>query len=885
MALRRRTADKGEPGSRSRLVPTSRTASSGSGRATSSGRSRSRIGLSDGVLTEIQAERAAPRARRSSSAPTGSTRTPTPRRSCRIPGASKKLKPTEVIARRIRTARTTSRAAGATTVDFIRLEDIHKVYARGRDRGARAQGGLALDRARRDGRADGGLGLGEDDADQPAGVPRPPDLAAGYWLDGEDVTRLSEPERAWLRSRRIGFVFQNFNLLPRLTALENVMMPFAYGAHEPSERDVPRPRPGAARAGRPGRPARPRACAALGRRAAAGRDRPGADQPLLAPDRRRAHRQPRLEDRRGDPRPLPAAQPRGRPDDRPGHPRPVGRRARRPHHPDPRRPACTTTIPATAAAAGDRRGAADRRRSPAPPSRARRGSGRRTARRGRAGESRRPPLLARTSSTALRSLRRNALRSALTTLGIIIGVGSLLAIAEIGKGAWSAIRVLLTKTGVDNIVVQAGAASRNGVSLGSGSIKTLTPEDAEAILHECPSVDSLSPLVFTRRQVVYGNKNWVPSTFVGTTPGYLRVREWEELDEGEPFTDRDVRDVAHGLPAGPDGGARALRRGVAGRPGGVRQRRAAAGPRRPQPQGGRHHRRGPGRPPGRPLDDGQVPDQRGATPGGEDAARGPIPADPLDPEARRYPGGHAAPFPTASPTQALGHAPAAPALERRLDPGPRGVDRRDPGRDGPDHPRPAPAAPDRAPASRTTSPSATSPRSSRPSRGPSAWWPGLLLCVALISLVVGGIGIMNIMLVTVTERYREIGLRMAVGARSRDILRQFLVEAVVLCLLGRRRGDRGRAHRLGPGPPPGPLAHRALARRHPRLGLGLGHGRRHLRLLPRLEGLAARPDRGPPHRVARPADAPFSLVTSGRSRVILVTRTISAILSICSNVA
>ena len=147
----------------------------------------------------------------------------------------------------------------------------------------------------------------------------------------------------------------------------------------------------------------------------------------------------------------------------------------------------------------------------------------------------------RTTSTALRSLRRNALRSALTTLGIIIGVGSLLAIAEIGKGAWSAIRTLLTKTGVDNIVVQAGAASRNGVSLGSGSIKTLTPEDAETILHECPSVDSLAPLVFTRRQVVHGNKNWVPSTFVGTTPGYLRVREWEDLDEGEPFTDADVR--------------------------------------------------------------------------------------------------------------------------------------------------------------------------------------------------------------------------------------------------------------------------------------------------------------------------------------------------------
>ena len=136
------------------------------------------------------------------------------------------------------------------------------------------------------------------------------------------------------------------------------------------------------------------------------------------------------------------------------------------------------------------------------------------------------------------------MRSALTTLGIIIGVASLVAIAEIGKGAWTAIRTLLSKTGVDNIVVQAGAVSRNGVSLGSGSVKTLTPEDAETILRECPSVDSLAPMIFARRQVVHGNKNWVPNAFVGTTPGYLRVREWEDMDEGEPFTERDVNDSA-----------------------------------------------------------------------------------------------------------------------------------------------------------------------------------------------------------------------------------------------------------------------------------------------------------------------------------------------------
>ncbi len=137
----------------------------------------------------------------------------------------------------------------------------------------------------------------------------------------------------------------------------------------------------------------------------------------------------------------------------------------------------------------------------------------------------------RTTEMALRSLHRNVMRSVLTTLGIIIGVGSLISIAEIGKGSSTAIKQVLVTTGANSLLVQAGAASNNGVSLGSGTIKTLTPEDAEAIINECPAVDSLAPIVVARRQVVNGNRNWVPIYIYGTTPGFLRVREWERLAE------------------------------------------------------------------------------------------------------------------------------------------------------------------------------------------------------------------------------------------------------------------------------------------------------------------------------------------------------------------
>jgi ABC-type antimicrobial peptide transport system permease subunit len=391
--------------------------------------------------------------------------------------------------------------------------------------------------------------------------------------------------------------------------------------------------------------------------------------------------------------------------------------------------------------------------------------------------------LARTAGTAVRSLRRNALRSALTTLGIIIGVGSLIAIAEVGKGAWVAIREILTKMGVENVLVQAGSASRNGVSMGSGSVKTLSPEDADAILRECPSVVRMAPLVYGRGQVVRGNRNWVPSMFLGTTPGYLGVRDWDDMAEGEAFTDADVRDgtlvctIGHTLarelfPDESPVGQEVTVNDVPLRVLGVLRRKGADII-------------------GEDQDDillvpwTTVKYRISASesgPGGGAAGVLNL-TEQLNQLRRRYPRSESSHFPGASAIQAID----SPRLERfsNLD----SILVRSASTDE------IPAAMDQITRllreRHRITPGGEDDFSVRDFtevieavRGTVGLVAGLLVLVAFISLIVGGVGIMNIMLVSVTERYREIGLRMAVGARPRDILRQFLVEAVVLCVLG-----------------------------------------------------------------------------------------------------
>jgi macrolide transport system ATP-binding/permease protein len=649
-------------------------------------------------------------------------------------------------------------------VELIRLEDIRKDYARGRIPVPVLKGvSLAVGRGEMVALM-GASGSGKTTLINLLGsLDRP--TAGHYHLEGDDVSGLTEVDRARLRSQKVGFVFQNFNLLPRLSALENVLMPLAYSPDAPAES-----------AGRR------RAVALLERVGLGGRldhepsQLSGGEQQRVAIARALVNR----------PSVLIADEPTGNLDSTTGEE--ILALFRQLNREDGLTVILVTHDPHVASQAdrvirirdglivGEEGLSTPAEPGKAPehyefvPPRRRRRYGLRS--------------LTRTAGMALRSLRRNALRSALTTLGIVIGVASLIAIAEIGQGAWTAIREMLSKTGVDNIVVQAGAASRNGVSLGSGSVKTLTNEDAEAILRECPSVESLSPIVFARRQVVRGNKNWVPMSLLGVSPGYLRVRDWQEMDDGEAFTDADVRDGSMVCLLG-----QTLVDELFGDESPVGQEVYVGDV--PLKVIGSLRRKGADIV-GEDQDDillapwTTVRDRVSASAGsGSGAGSGSAPASaavsaPLD---RRYPRTQTHLYPAVSPTQAVD----SPRLERfpnvdsivvralSTDEIPAAMDQinallRERHRIGPGD------ADDFAVRDFTEVVNAV--------KATVSLVAGLLVVVALISLVVGGVGIMNIMLVSVTERYREIGLRMAVGARPVDILRQFLVEAVVLCVLG-----------------------------------------------------------------------------------------------------
>jgi ABC-type antimicrobial peptide transport system permease subunit len=390
----------------------------------------------------------------------------------------------------------------------------------------------------------------------------------------------------------------------------------------------------------------------------------------------------------------------------------------------------------------------------------------------------------RTARRAVKELRRTPMRAALTALGIIIGVGSVITMMEIGAGSSSAIQNSISTMGANVLNLSPGAATSGGVSYGSGSRITLTPEDGEAILSECPSVSNVAPLVHTRAQVVFGNLNWVPTYIYGSTPSYLEVQNWT-IAEGETFTEGDVlsanrvcllgqtmvRELFQGeTPVGKDIRIKNISFRVVGTLAGkganmfgMDQDDIILAPWTTIKS----------RVTGSMLENSnQSVSSSGTT---------------VNSLSNLYPGGQQALYPERSAVQAANNPmPVRFAYvdhilvsARETDSIPSAIQEitsllRERHRIGPDEPDDFRV--------RDMTEIATALAST------TVLMTNLLLCVAMISLAVGGVGIMNIMLVSVTERTREIGLRMAVGARSRDILYQFLIEAVVLCLVGGSAG-------------------------------------------------------------------------------------------------
>lgn len=374
---------------------------------------------------------------------------------------------------------------------------------------------------------------------------------------------------------------------------------------------------------------------------------------------------------------------------------------------------------------------------------------------------------------ALKAIRRNPMRAMLTTIGVVIGVAAVITMMEVGTGASSEIQTKITSMGANTLIVIPGTASSGGITYGAGSAMTLSPEDAEAINRACPSVRNAAPVVKARVQVVYENRNWIPESIDGTTPVYLDIQEWDVVD-GQPFTESNVTHADRVCLIGQTSATELF---------------------------------GEASPVGRQVRLGNVLlrvigvlAEKGANLMGEDQddvllapwttvkyyiSGGRLQSasqNPSDEESDLYPGGTAL-YPESSATQAEN----TPMLVRfdNIDIIMAAAIHSDAIADATteitevlrsQHDLSADAPDDFDIINLTEITGTLSATTTLMTR--------LLLYIAAISLVVGGVGIMNIMLVSVTERTREIGLRMAVGARSRDILRQFLVESVVLCLAG-----------------------------------------------------------------------------------------------------
>jgi putative ABC transport system permease protein len=334
---------------------------------------------------------------------------------------------------------------------------------------------------------------------------------------------------------------------------------------------------------------------------------------------------------------------------------------------------------------------------------------------------------------AWRAMGANRMRTMLTMLGMVIGVGAVVLMMSIGQGAQYAIKQTIAAMGSNLFVLLSGSTSTGGVRSGGGGNLTLTASDAVAIA-ELPGVQAAAPIHPGNAQIVYGPNNWNTS-IIGTTPGYLDARSWPVIS-GSSFTDSDVRSATRVALIGKTAAQNLFGdEDPVGKTFRIRQS--------PFVVLGTLAVKGQGMD-GRDQDDTII--------------------IPLTTAQRQVFGsqfqGSVRMIMVQTTTQEI-----MPAVEKSMTELLRQRHRTREGMDNDFSLRNLTAAADSAEES---------------TRVMSL----LLGAIASVSLLVGGIGIMNIMLVSVTERTREIGIRMAIGAREKDILLQFLLEAIIISVLG-----------------------------------------------------------------------------------------------------
>jgi putative ABC transport system permease protein len=342
---------------------------------------------------------------------------------------------------------------------------------------------------------------------------------------------------------------------------------------------------------------------------------------------------------------------------------------------------------------------------------------------------------------ALKALRVNTLRTALTMLGMVIGVAAVIAMLAVGSGAQERVREQLRNLGSNLMLVFPGSTTASGVRLGAGAAQVLTEEDALAIAFEVEGVVVAAPALRGTGQVVAGNANW-STQFFGTTNDYLIARDWP-LAGGRLFEPAEMTGSGKVALIGRTTANMLFGEGADPIDQVIRVRRV-------------------------PLTVIGVLDRKGQNALGQD--QDDIVLMPISTARNRVLG------------QAQGRVKRIGSVSVKVADGVdmKGVEER---------------IRDLLRQRLKVQPGAEDPFTIRnlteilqAQEAASRVLTLLLGAVASVSLLVGGIGIMNIMLVSVTERTREIGLRMAVGARGRDILRQFLVEAVTLSLIGGAAG-------------------------------------------------------------------------------------------------